>query len=105
RHATMTIPIVIAAINYDPLARGYVASLARPGGNVTGVFYPQLALNAKQLELLKEALPGGRRFVVLWERFSADQLPSIDAAARSLKVELEKIEVTAPYDLDAAFAR
>jgi putative ABC transport system substrate-binding protein len=57
RQATTTIPTVILAIDYDPLASGYVASLARPGGNMTGLFLRQPELGAKRLEILKEALP------------------------------------------------
>src|SRR4030095_15548214 len=57
RQATTTLPTVIIAIDYDPIATGYVAGLARPGGNITGVFLRQLELSAKRLEILKQALP------------------------------------------------
>jgi len=57
RGATDTIPIVMIARDYDPIALGYVASLARPGGNITGVFQQRLEVTAKKLELLKAALP------------------------------------------------
>jgi putative ABC transport system substrate-binding protein len=106
RQATTTVPIVMTAINYDPVERGYIASLARPGGNITGVFFRQLELGAKQLELLREALPRATHLAVLWDpQFSADQLPSIEAAARILKVGLQKIDVPPRYDLDAAFVK
>ena len=62
--ASPTVPIVMLASNYDPIARGYVASLARPGGRVTGFFYRQPELT---LELLAEAFPGMRRLAVLWD--------------------------------------
>jgi putative tryptophan/tyrosine transport system substrate-binding protein len=52
RDATSTIPIVMSAVNYDPMARGYIDGLARPGGKMTGVFFMQPALTAKRLELL-----------------------------------------------------
>src|SRR5216683_1306015 len=57
RQATTTIPVVIVAIDYDPLALKFVANLARPGGNVTGVFLQQIELTAKRMELLKALLP------------------------------------------------
>ena len=104
--ATTTIPIVMTAINYDPIERGYVASLARPGGNITGLFYRQLELGAKQLQLLREALPKVFRLAVLWESaFSADQLPAIETAAQDLKVDLVRVEVGPPYDLETAFTK
>src|SRR5215469_11978282 len=55
--ATRTLPVVMVAIDYDPFARGYVTSLARPSGNVTGVFFQQIELAAKRIELVKEAFP------------------------------------------------
>ena len=55
--ATNTIPIVTLAVNYDPMAKGYIDSLARPGGNITGAFFMQLTLAGKTLELLKQTLP------------------------------------------------
>ena len=64
--ATKTIPIVMVANDYDPLAFGYVASLARPGGNVTGVFMQQIELTPKRLQLLTQTVPDLARVVVLW---------------------------------------
>ena len=101
--ATATIPIVIVALNYDPIEKGYVASLARPGGNVTGVFSRAPEVGAKTLELLKEIRPGSRVVGVLWEAFTADQLPMIDTRARELHVQIEKVEVRPPYDYERAF--
>ena len=103
--ATRTIPIVMQANDYDPVARGYVASLARPGGNVTGVFLQQIELTPKRLEFLTEAVPGMARVVVLWDRFSADQFEAAREAARSLKIPLHGIECTdPPYDYERALA-
>ncbi len=102
--ATRTIPIVIVALNYDPVEKGYVSSLARPGGNITGVFFRNPEVGTKQLELLHEAIPGAARVGVLWTAFSADQLVAIEAAASRLQLQLEKVELTAPYDIDRAFA-
>jgi putative ABC transport system substrate-binding protein len=70
--ATRTMPIVMIAIDYDPIARGYSAGLPRPGGNITGVFLQQLELTGKRLELLKEAVPQLQRVAVLWDAPSAD---------------------------------
>jgi ABC-type uncharacterized transport system substrate-binding protein len=67
------VPIVMLAVNFDPIAQGYVQSLARPGGNVTGIVSRQLELAAKQLELLTEAFPDRKRVGALWDALSADQ--------------------------------
>jgi len=103
RRATATIPIVIVALNYDPIEKGYVASLARPGGNVTGAFSRAPEVGAKALELLKEIRPGSTVVGVLWEAFTTDPLPMIDTRARELRVQLEKVEVRPPYDYERAF--
>ena len=103
--ATRTVPVVMIANDYDPVARGYVASLARPGGNVTGVFLQQIELTPKRLEFLTEAVPGMARVVVLWDRYSADQFEAAREAARSLKIPLDGIECTdPPYDYERALA-
>jgi putative ABC transport system substrate-binding protein len=103
RGATRTIPIVVVALNYDPVAKGYAASLARPGGNVTGVFSLGAEQGAKQLEVMKEALPKVTSMGVLWDAFATDQLAVLDASASKLNVQLEKVELRPPYDLDQAF--
>ena len=61
------LPIVILAFNYDPIARGYVESLAHPGGNITGVFNRQPELAVKQLQLLMEAFPEKNQLGILWD--------------------------------------
>jgi putative ABC transport system substrate-binding protein len=106
RQGTSTIPIVMVAIDYDPMARGYVAGLSRPGGNVTGVFFQQLELTGKRLELLKDAVPQMQRVAVLWDAFSADQFPAAAAAARGLGVQVHSLELRHPlaYDFAAAFS-
>src|SRR5262252_2208990 len=98
RGATDTIPIVMSARDYDPIALGYVAGLARPGGNITGVVQQRLEVVAKQLELLKEALPTVARVAVLWDDASADQRRAAEAAARSVGVELQAVELRPPPD-------
>jgi putative ABC transport system substrate-binding protein len=94
--ATKTVPIVMVATDYDPLARGYVASLARPGGNVTGVFMQQIELTPKRLEFLTQVVPELARVTVLWDRFSADQFEAAREAARYLKIPLDGMECTDP---------
>src|SRR5205085_1091241 len=96
REATGSIPIVMVAVDYDPLALGYVRSLARPGGNVTGVFFRQIELAGKRLELLKETIPGMSRAAVLWDKLSADQLKATAEAASSLRQPIQPIELRDP---------
>jgi putative ABC transport system substrate-binding protein len=103
KQATNVIPIVLVAHDYDPVAAGLIASLNRPGGNVTGVFSRQSHLVAKRLELLKEALPGVSRVAVFWDSFGQRQLDELTPAARSLGVRLELVELRAPYDFKEAF--
>jgi putative ABC transport system substrate-binding protein len=105
RGATDTIPIVMIARDYDPIALGHVAGLARPGGNITGVFQQRLEVTAKKLELLKEALPTITRVAVLWDEASADQRRAAEATARSLGVQLQPLELRQPpYEVAGAFA-
>ena len=102
--ASRSIPIVILAVQYDPIERGYVSSLARPGGNITGVFYRQPELAAKQLELLTQTFPEKSRLAVLYDTNSADQLSAAEEAARSMPLELRPLKLEKPpYDFGAAF--
>jgi len=103
--AASPIPIVAVALNYDPVRRGYAASLARPGGNITGISLLALDVEAKRLDLLHEALPGARKFAVLWDEHTFDQRRSVEDAARKLGLELVLIENRPPYDYDAIFAQ
>ena len=99
-----TIPIVIWANNYDPIAHGYVKSLARPGGNVTGIMSLQTELAAKQVELLTQALPGRTRLAVLYDENSADQFAAADRQAKLLRLHVQSLKLeNPPYDFDAAF--
>src|SRR5262245_2829296 len=97
------LPTVILAVNFDPIARGYVQSLGRPGGNVTGIVSLQLELGAKQLELLVEAFPERKQLGVLWDVLSADQfaIAECEAKARQLALRAIKME-NPPYDFAAA---
>jgi ABC-type uncharacterized transport system substrate-binding protein len=104
--ASRTIPIVMWAGNFDPIEHGYVQSLARPGGNVTGVFTRQPELAAKQVEVLKETFPERTRVTVLADALSTDQLRSAEDAARALHLNLRPLKLeNPPYDIEAAFRR
>src|SRR5215470_16033963 len=70
---TRTLPIVMIAIDYDPLALGYVTSLARPSGNVTGVVFQQIELAAKRIQLIRDSFPDKRAATMFWDQVSADQ--------------------------------
>jgi putative ABC transport system substrate-binding protein len=105
KEATSTIPIVVVAIDYDPLARGYIAGLAQPGGNVTGVVLNQIELTGKRLELLKEAVPSATRILALWDAVSADQFLATRTVAAKLNLPLVSLELRdPPYDYALAFA-
>lgn len=105
QQATGDTPIVLVAVDYDPEATGHIASLARPGGRITGVSAVQSVLPAKRLELLKELLPKARTIAVLSDTASTGQLDVARAAAKRLGVELHVAEFTrAPYDYESALA-
>jgi putative ABC transport system substrate-binding protein len=98
------IPIVMMAVNYDPIERGYVASLARPGGNITGLFFRPLELAQKQVEVLREAFPERTRLAALFDAQTADQLSAAETAARALNLQLAPVKLESPsYDFEAAF--
>jgi putative ABC transport system substrate-binding protein len=102
--ASQTIPILMWANNFDPIARGYVKSLARPGGNITGVVSLQTELAAKQVELLTQAFPERTRLAVLWDGISADQFNAAERQARLLRLDVQSLKLeNPPYDFDAAF--
>jgi putative ABC transport system substrate-binding protein len=100
-----TRPIVIVAVNWDPLAKGYVASLRRPGGNVTGVVFREVELTSKRFQLLREAVPDIKAATVFWDRLSADQWKEAQAAAIKAGLRIHGVEFDKPpYDFDRAFA-
>ena len=106
RRETQTIPIVMA-LSTDPVGTGFVASLARPGGNITGLTNVAPELSGKRLELLREAVPGLSRVSFLWNpdaRGAVLDYKETESAARSLRLALQSIEVTRAEDLDRAFA-
>jgi putative tryptophan/tyrosine transport system substrate-binding protein len=105
KHATTTIPIVMTSSG-DPLRNGLVASLAQPGGNVTGLSLMMSDVSGKRLELLKELVPGLSRVAVLWN--STNPYPTIvfketQEAARRLGIEVESFEVKGPDDFATAY--
>jgi ABC-type uncharacterized transport system substrate-binding protein len=105
RKATKTIPIVMAAVG-DPIAAGFIASLARPGANITGASLLATELTAKRLQLLKEILPALTRVAVFWSAANASvvqKLKQIQAAAPQFGVQLHPFELRAPDDLDKGF--
>jgi len=101
--ASGTVPIVIVAADHDPVASGLINSYSHPSGNITGIFSRQSELVGKRLELLKEALPNTWRVAVFWDTNSQRQLEEVEPAARVVGVQLERIELRAPYDFAAAF--
>jgi putative ABC transport system substrate-binding protein len=106
QQATHTIPIVLAA-GEDPVELGLVASLARPGGNLTGLSLMSVELEGKRLELLKEAVPTASRVGVLFNPASTGVIPrwrETESAARSLGVQLHPLEVRSAEELERAFA-
>jgi putative ABC transport system substrate-binding protein len=83
------IPVVMIAVNFDPVARGYVPGLARPGGNITGLVFQQLELAQKQVELLTQAFPDRTRLGMLFDRQSADQFGAAERAAKALNLQVQ----------------
>jgi putative tryptophan/tyrosine transport system substrate-binding protein len=105
RRATRTLPIVMVAVDYDPVATGMVDSLRRPGGNITGVFIRQVELTPKRVEILKEIAPQARQVAILSDRFSGDQLKMAETTALTFGLHPRPLPFTTPpYDYAAAFA-
>jgi putative ABC transport system substrate-binding protein len=104
--ATKTIPIVMAAIDFDPFALGYVTSMARPTGNITGIVLEQIELAAKRLQLVKDAFPAISKATVFWDRLSADQWYATRDSAAKFGFDLAGIELRDyPYDYALALAQ
>jgi putative ABC transport system substrate-binding protein len=104
QRATTTIPIVMMSAG-DPLGSGLVASLARPGGNITGLSLMAPDLSGKRLELLKEVLPQVSRIGILWNAanpYSARVFKETESAAQMLRIEVQSIEVRGPDDFNSA---
>jgi putative tryptophan/tyrosine transport system substrate-binding protein len=105
KKATVTIPIVMASVG-DPVGDGIVASLARPGGNITGLSSLAPELSGKRLEILKEVVPKASRVAVFGTSTQpghAQVLREIELAAEALKVKLQYLDVLSPKDIETAF--
>ena len=103
KQATKTIPIVMVTTQ-DPVAAGFINSLAKPGGNITGVTTLQRELSGKRLELLKEVLPGISRVAALMNATSINDFKMYEAPARNLKIQLQSVGVRGPHpNLEEAF--
>ncbi|MBI4608780.1 MAG: ABC transporter substrate-binding protein [Candidatus Rokubacteria bacterium] len=106
KRATSTIPIVMVSAG-DPVRDGFVSSLARPGGNITGFSSLLPELNAKQLGLLKEAVPRASRLAVLWNPASSGGVlgfREMQSAAPTLGIKLQSLEVRTPEQIEPAFS-
>lgn len=105
KRATNTIPIVMTQSS-DPVAAGFIASLARPGGNITGLSTIAPEISGKRLELLKEIVPGLSRVAVFGTSTSpgnAQELREVEIAARAVGVKVQYVDVLRPKDLETAF--
>jgi putative ABC transport system substrate-binding protein len=100
-----SVPVVTTAVDSDPLAQGYIASLSHPGGNLTGVVFQQLELMTKRLDLLTQAVPRISRIVLLYDIAGVDQAEAAKRSAEALGIPLEAIELRSPpYDYESALA-
>jgi putative ABC transport system substrate-binding protein len=104
--AAPSMPVVMIAVDYDPVALGYVKSLARPGGDVTGLYLQQLDLAKKRVELLTQALPNVHAATVFWDSASEDQWKATSSAAPEFGLGLADVELRdQPYDYEKALAQ
>ena len=104
RNATNIIPIVAVDLESDPLATGYIKSIARPGGNLTGIFLDLPEFSGKQIGLLKEVVPRLTRVAIFGiPGLNEAQFPAAETAVRGLGLEAEIMEVRVPDDFEAAF--
>jgi putative tryptophan/tyrosine transport system substrate-binding protein len=104
--AAPSMPVVMIAVDYDPVALGYVKSLARPGGDVTGLYLQQLDLAKKRVELLTQALPNVHAATVFWDSASEDQWKATSSAAPEFGLPLADVELRdQPYDYEKALAQ
>jgi putative ABC transport system substrate-binding protein len=104
--AATSIPVVMIAVDYDPVALGYVKSLARPGREVTGLYLQQLDLAKKRVELLTQALPNVHAATVFWDSASEDQWKVTSSAAPEFGLRLADVRLRdQPYDYEKALAQ
>lgn len=101
--ASNAIPIVMVAIDYDPIRLGYVTNLARPTGNVTGLFFEQIELAAKRIQVLKDAFPAMTAATVFWDEISTDQWNATKESAEKFGLQVAGVELhERPYDYERA---
>jgi putative tryptophan/tyrosine transport system substrate-binding protein len=94
RAAAGAAPIVFIALDFDPVEKGYVASLSRPGSNTTGIFVSQLELAGKRVEFIRETFPNARRVGLLWDAASREQAVAAAGASEKLSLEPRLLELT-----------
>jgi len=107
QQATRTIPIVMSGVRVDPVKAGFVVSLARPGGNITGLTQLASQLHAKRLELLKEAFPRISRVAIIWSARDQEQsMKEVEAAGQALGIQIQSVVVQRGglRDLDSVFS-
>ena len=104
QRASSTIPIVMSV--HDPMGMGFAASLANPGGNITGIAFQDSELSAKRLELLRQMVPNLDRVAILWNREGGGTaaVQAVESAARSLGLQVISLEVREPGEFAAAIA-
>src|SRR5262245_36656292 len=98
------IPIVMFAVNFDPIERGYVTSLAQPAGKITGVISRPLDLARKQIDLLRQVFPDRNQLAVLYDTLSTDQFTAAEQGAKSLNLQVQALKVDPAYDFAGIFA-
>jgi len=101
--ATSAIPIVMFAWTNDPVTMGLIASYSRPGGNITGIYTLSADLEAKRLEIIKEAFPNVSRVAAFWDPAFGGQPAEVQRAGQTLGLRVDVIEVRGPEELEAAF--
>jgi putative ABC transport system substrate-binding protein len=104
KDATRTIPLVV--IFHDPVGQGFAESLARPGGNLTGIAFQDSELSTKRVDLFRAVVPNLKRAVILWNRSGGteDTVKAVEHAARVMGIETRSVEIKAPEDLATAVA-
>jgi putative ABC transport system substrate-binding protein len=106
RAAANGIPIVVLAVAFDPIQRGYAENLSHPGGTVTGIYFQSLELAAKQVELLKIMVPDAVRLTILWGEENPDEFAAAENSAKSYGLAINSVKLgDPPYDLAEIFRR
>jgi putative tryptophan/tyrosine transport system substrate-binding protein len=104
--ATDTVPIVMIAVDYDPLALGYIKSLSRPGRNITGLFLQQIDLTEKRLQVLRDALPSVQTATMFWDSATEDQWKTASRVAAAVGLRVAGVEFREqPYDYESALSQ